>query len=372
MEIKAMANEQKETLMAAYKKAGFEVKEVKPSEKDCNWELNAGDGKRVASIICWENNNLADEADYKYKTKAGVIHARHGTITVHVASAGSALLTPFRNAASSLPAAPKSDDLYVPPRKEQPKEEEQKVIFFNDKGHQIGDIYQGHVMNTSFNVGTITSQKTKGGTIKTRADSFGNSLIVGYVNEEGTIYHDKKGFSPIGGDKSIPKSKLKEAEQFIIGRVETNGDVGIVYEVNSKKAGEVHGAGDNTKVYGGALLALLVNVDPKNAPFSQAFKRYEIPKPPIGSTYDDLSDTEKIERAKYDIYEPLVTKNGLSKAKAMIDAFNQEAEQANDKVAYWEAKRKSICGSSFLKAPSSKSVSSKGSSLFGLVKKILK
>jgi hypothetical protein len=98
-----------------------------------------------------------------------------------------------------------------------------------------------------------------------------------------------------------------------------------------------------------------------------------MPKPPIGSTYQDWSDSEKIERIKYEIDEHLSNKNGVSKGRKKLKTYEEQAETAPDKVAYWETIKKEITGTStlsILKTTKKKKTSS--TSILPIIKKLLK
>jgi hypothetical protein len=167
--------------------------------------------------------------------------------------------------------------------------------------------------------------------------------------------------------------ETKASEQYKIGRVETADGIGIVYDINDKKAGEVHGAGEDAKAYGGALLALIIDPDIYNAPYSEAHSKFDVPKPPIGSTYDDLSDTEKIVQAKREIHAKLCPKYNRPKTKTKMDTYEEQAEQASDKVAYWETLKKEITGTSTLSVlKTTKKKKTSRTSILPIIKKLLK
>ena len=333
----------KETITAAYQNAGAKVTEIKP-EENCAWAFNAQDDRYTAQIICWANQEAADTAEYKYKTKSGIIHARHDMITV-CAPSGSKLLDPFRKTAPSLPAWKPSGELYVPPKPAAaPKAAVPDIKFFNEKGYQIGRLYEKKdIMNTSFLVGSVMKTKGSAGAVIYSRMEGGVAEPVGKVADDGSIY-DKNGMHVVTQKGAVSKAKAKEAKEVSLGYTIVNGDTGIVYDNNGNKAGEVTGAGEDTIIYGGAMMVLIVRADPKNAPYSQSYKRYEIPKPAIGSTYQDWSESEKIERHKYDIYERLVNKNGLSNALKIMADYNGKADQSADKVSFWEGIRKKVLG----------------------------
>ena len=154
------------------------------------------------------------------------------------------------------------------------------IEFFNEKGQKFGNVQKGMVFNTSFEVGKVDSKGINGGKIYNR-DKGGARLYVGHVLEDGSILHVKDGMPPHLVSAKGTVSNKERAKILTIGRVEVNADVGIVYDNNGVKAGEVRNAGEDTKVYGGALMALLVNIDPKNAPYSHAQKKYKKPAPPV-------------------------------------------------------------------------------------------
>ena len=217
------------------------------------------------------------------------------------------------------------------------------IKFFNEKGHQIGYLNKGTIMNTSFDVGSIIKTVgCKGATIYARMEG-GLAEPVGRVADDGTMYN-KSGMHVVTQKGTISKAKAKEAKELSLGYTEVSGDIGIVYDRNGVKAGEVRDAGEDTVLFGGAMMVLLVKPDPKNAPYSHSYKRYEIPKPAIGSTYQDWSDAEKIERHKFDIYERLVNKNGLSNAVKIMADYKKNADQSANQVLFWEGIRKKVLG----------------------------
>jgi hypothetical protein len=166
-----------------------------------------------------------------------------------------------------------------------------QIVFYNEKGLQFGFVQTGNdgykrIMNTSFYVGKAKSFGEKGGIVMSR-DSNGLAQRVGFVSKEGIILDLDKGILPEfthSETGNIPKSGRKEAEEITIGRVEVVNDVGVVYNKSGIKVGEVRGAGVDAKAYGGALLILLAEPNPKNAPYSHAFQRYETPAPPKGGS----------------------------------------------------------------------------------------
>ena len=154
--------------------------------------------------------------------------------------------------------------------------------FHNEKGQYIGGTNRGirkentTIYNTSFQVGTIKILK-KGATI---ADCGKNEWIppetVGLVTNEGIVYMtggeafedgDYLG-AHITDDGEIKASSKKMAEKFIIGRVVEEGDVGGVYNKDGVRVGEVRDAADWKIVYGGAMLVIVINWNPKTAPLS--------------------------------------------------------------------------------------------------------
>ena len=154
--------------------------------------------------------------------------------------------------------------------------------FHNEKGQYIGGTNRGirkentTIYNTSFQVGTIKILK-KGATI---ADCGKNEWIppetVGLVTNEGIVYMtDGEAFEDgdylgahMTDDGEIKESSKKMAEKFIIGRVVEEGDVGGVYNKDGVRVGEVRDAADWKIVYGGAMLVIVINWNPKTAPLS--------------------------------------------------------------------------------------------------------
>jgi len=174
------------------------------------------------------------------------------------------------------------------------------VIFLNEKRQMIGKtlgkvqgrLGKNEIFNTSFDVGKIESFGSKGGKIWGRMSEVGNvRQLLGIVAEDGTILHDKTGLKSgiVSQQGKINKTKAVEAARITAGRVEVSGDAGIVYNADGVKVGEVLGAGEDVKAYGGALMALLVNVDPKNAPYSAASRSYSTPLPPQAFNPDMLN-----------------------------------------------------------------------------------
>jgi hypothetical protein len=225
-----------------------------------------------------------------------------------------------------------------------PKVDPNRIVFINAKGFEYGNVYRGYVMNTSFNVGEVKSYGDKGGRFFGRGDSFGNNFRVGQVTEDGSIYYNMEGLGPDIMTLEGVIKKAKAAEKVKIGRVEVVGGVGILYDKDGAKAGEVHNAGDETMVLGGAFLGLVANHNYKNAFFSQNGKQHDIPKPAKGCTYNDMYDWEKIMRNRYEVHEHTFIKNGYEKGAAIMKEINQKAEEAGDKVAYWESVKKSVLG----------------------------
>jgi hypothetical protein len=269
-----------------------------------------------------------------------------------------------------MPAITQSND-YVPPPTPPSKKDLPEILFYNEKGQQIGSLCNSneYIRNTSFIVGSVSKLK-KGGKFNGKPDSFGVSSRVGFVTQEGEIIYDKTGLQ-LGVVSSNGSVNQKEAPKYTIGRAEVDNDIGIAYDLNGKKAGEVRGAGEDAQLYAGAMLPLLVNVDPRNAPYDHTYKRYEIPKPPIGSTYQDWSDSEKIERNKYEIDERLTVKNGVSKGRKILKTFEEQAEAAADKVAYWEGVKKEVTGASPLAALKTANKKKTGSLILSIIKKLL-
>jgi hypothetical protein len=83
------------------------------------------------------------------------------------------------------------------------------ITFYNEKGFQTGNVKDDRIMNTSFKVGFVNSQGDKGGKI---FDKGSPGLLVGYVNENGTIYFERTGFTLCAGSDTIPKSNLAAAK----------------------------------------------------------------------------------------------------------------------------------------------------------------
>ncbi|MCL2805650.1 MAG: leucine-rich repeat domain-containing protein [Treponema sp.] len=159
------------------------------------------------------------------------------------------------------------------------------VIFLNHEGLLFGSMQGKDVCNTSFNVGGVKSFGQNGGLITDRLLINNPSKFIGVVTADGTIYHHPESIKPVmdmlSANNEIPKSGVKLAEIFKEGRVEIQGNIGIVYNKDNVKVGEVRNAPiDDIKILGGALLCVLVNVDPENAPFSHAYNVFDTPLPP--------------------------------------------------------------------------------------------
>ena len=69
-------------------------------------------------------------------------------------------------------------------------------------------------------------------------------------------------------DGEIKEASKKMAEKFIIGRVVEEGNVGAVYNKEGVRVGEVRDAADWKIAYGGAMLVIVINWNPKTAPLS--------------------------------------------------------------------------------------------------------
>ena len=155
------------------------------------------------------------------------------------------------------------------------------VAFYNNDGHGIGFVDGKTIYNTSFSVGRASYSDEEGGLLW-----YGRKEIskkVGFVTPEGDVYYSKEGIPTGVFDKGIIKSK-KKAEAMKIGRVEVNGRaadaVGIAYDLSGAKVGEVQNAGELAILYGGAMLAFVINHDEKNAPYSHSYKGFFTPAPP--------------------------------------------------------------------------------------------
>gem|GEM_PF-2526931 len=157
------------------------------------------------------------------------------------------------------------------------------IVFYNSEGLGIGFAEGTSIYNTSFSVGGVSYKKEEGNRIL-----YGRSKIlpvVGFVTEDGYVYYARDGIASIYSKGQI-KNK-KKAEEIKIGRVEVvgsgNDSIGVAYDLNNVKVGEVRNAGESTLLYGGGMLALVINFDEKNAPYSQSFVGFLIPAPPSAS-----------------------------------------------------------------------------------------
>ncbi|MCL2633642.1 MAG: hypothetical protein FWD34_03910 [Oscillospiraceae bacterium] len=153
------------------------------------------------------------------------------------------------------------------------------IYFLNPEGLVLGRLLKQHIMNTTFNVGTVRAVEGGGGVIFAREQG-GFKMRVAQAVADGTVYYNKEG---VGSDVVNSEGKVKnpaKAKKIRVGRVEIVGDIGVCYDKEDIKVAEVHGAGEEALLYGGSVLALIIYADPKNARYSHAQGKYEEPRPP--------------------------------------------------------------------------------------------
>ncbi|MCL2050395.1 MAG: leucine-rich repeat domain-containing protein [Lachnospiraceae bacterium] len=178
-----------------------------------------------------------------------------------------------------------------------------RVTFYNAKGQQIGYGLNRRVYCTSFVVGYY--KEIGAASFNIIESGHGGELVKveGHITADGIVY--KSDGQPIGGmnfstafENGVMKPAAKEeAERIRIGHVTVEGDIGVAYEKNGTKVGEARGGFEYTLPYTGAMLALVLNHNPKNAPFSYSKNRHEIPMSPEEYAIY-LANQDKKEKAK--------------------------------------------------------------------------
>ncbi|MCL2068570.1 MAG: hypothetical protein FWH00_01605, partial [Oscillospiraceae bacterium] len=121
---------------------------------------------------------------------------------------------------------------------------------------------------------------------------------VGAVTAEGDVYYTRGNGGPdLFTQGRIKKGKSKKAEEIRIGRVEvTQGGIGIAYDLSGAEAGKVVNAGELANVYAGAMLALVINHDATNAPYSHSYGGFFTPAPPCAAPVPSRDERPARER----------------------------------------------------------------------------
>ncbi|MCL2077338.1 MAG: hypothetical protein FWH08_02915 [Oscillospiraceae bacterium] len=177
---------------------------------------------------------------------------------------------------------------------------EDTPAFYNNNGLGIGFVKLGKdthtIYNTSFNLGGVSQSEKEGNVIW-----YGRGALLkkaGFITEDGNVYYDKEGaVLDIFKDGRLKKTKVKQAETIKIGRVEATGSgnnaVAVAYDLSGAKVGEVRNGGESAALYAGGMLALVINYDEKNAPYSKSYCGFFTPAPPAAAP-DARRDTPSV------------------------------------------------------------------------------